>query len=455
MERCALALDALDPHGAAHQLGEAFADGEAQARAAVLAGGRGVELAELLEQLVGTIGRDADASVANREMDLVGCVARIDGHDDLADLGELHGVGEQVDHHLAQAGDVARDAVGDRRIDQERQLQRLAGGGFGDEVERRLDASPQIERRDFQLEATGVDLREVEDVVDDPEQRLAAGADDLGELPLAGLQVGVEQQPAHADHGVHRRADLVAHGGEERPLGLVGLLCEPGLLLQPGEQVGVRDRDYRLLGERLQDASMAGFERADLLPAGVELSVVPTLDHQGGHDEAPRLSVLVALRDGVVVLDEHGCGEIDVGDVVSTSDLAQVPSTGRRHHQIVAVTHQDRSAIGVAQSDRLLDDAGEDGVEVTRIGADQLQDLGRGGLQLQRFGEVVVALLDLAEQASVLDGDRRLIGEGFQERDLVVGVPTGGRTGETDRADDLAAALHRHRQGTGAHPASG
>ncbi len=30
-----------------------------------------------------------------------------------------------------------------------------------------------------------------------------------------GRQVGVEQQPGHADDAVHRRADFVAHVGEE------------------------------------------------------------------------------------------------------------------------------------------------------------------------------------------------------------------------------------------------
>jgi hypothetical protein len=32
----------------------------------------------------------------------------------------------------------------------------------------------------------------------------------------------VQQQAAHADHRVHRRADLVAHGRQEGALGLVG-----------------------------------------------------------------------------------------------------------------------------------------------------------------------------------------------------------------------------------------
>ena len=65
-------------------------------------------------------------------------------------------------------------------------------------------------------------LREVEDVVDDRQQRVAAVADGLGEVALLGVQRRVQQQAAHADDGVHRRADLVAHRGQEGALGLVG-----------------------------------------------------------------------------------------------------------------------------------------------------------------------------------------------------------------------------------------
>jgi hypothetical protein len=68
MERGALARDALHPHRAAHQLGQPLADGEAEAGAAVLARGRRVELAELLEQAVDAIGGDADAGVAHGDV---------------------------------------------------------------------------------------------------------------------------------------------------------------------------------------------------------------------------------------------------------------------------------------------------------------------------------------------------------------------------------------------------
>ena len=351
VERGALALDALDPHRAAHQLGEALADGEAEPGAAVLAGGRRVELAELLEQLVRPVGRDADAGVAHRQMDLVRRFAGFDGHHDLADLGELHGVGEQVDHHLTQAGDVAGDAVGHGRVDQECELQTLAGGRFGDEVERRLDTRPQVEGRHFQLEPTGVDLREVEDVVDDPEQRLATRSDDLGELPLARLQVGVEQEAAHPDHGVHRCADLVAHRREERSLGLVRLLRETSLLLELSEKVGVRDGDRRLLGEHLQNATMMRFERPHLETSGVEHAVRGAVDGQRGSDETSHRRVVTARAGSQrKILDEgrlRGSGIRRHGK--TAADVVLVGgSVDRDEDDVVAVSPCDRPAVGVA-----------------------------------------------------------------------------------------------------------
>ena len=50
-----------------------------------------------------------------------------------------------------------------------------------------------------------------------PESRIVGDV-----VVLLGVERRVEQQPAHADHRVHRRADLVAHRGEERALRLVG-----------------------------------------------------------------------------------------------------------------------------------------------------------------------------------------------------------------------------------------
>ena len=55
-----------------------------------------------------------------------------------------------------------------------------------------------------------------------PSSDRRAGADGLGEFALLGLQRRVEQQLRHADHAVHRRADLVTHVGEEVALRAAG-----------------------------------------------------------------------------------------------------------------------------------------------------------------------------------------------------------------------------------------
>ena len=66
----------------------------------------------------------------------------------------------------------------------------------------------------------GLDLGEVEDVVDDVPQGTASAVDLVGVLPLARRQGTVQHQLGHADHGIERRADLVAHVGQEHGLGL-------------------------------------------------------------------------------------------------------------------------------------------------------------------------------------------------------------------------------------------
>ena len=90
------------------------------------------------------------------------------------------------------------------------------------QVQRVLDAGAQIERLALQLQLAGFDLGEVEDVVDDREQRFAAGIDRLHVTVLLVVQRGFQQQAGHGDDAVHGRADLVAHVGQELRLGARG-----------------------------------------------------------------------------------------------------------------------------------------------------------------------------------------------------------------------------------------
>ena len=82
----------------------------------------------------------------------------------------------------------------------------------------------QVEGGGFELQVPGLDLREVEHVVQDGEQcggRRPQGGEVVA-LALVARQV--ERQVGHADDAVHRRADLVAHVGEKLALHAAGAL---------------------------------------------------------------------------------------------------------------------------------------------------------------------------------------------------------------------------------------
>ena len=98
------------------------------------------------------------------------------------------------------------------------------------------------------------------------QQRIAAVADGLGVVALLGVERACPEKPAHADHGVHRRADLVAHGGEEGALGRVGLLGGGAGVLRFVEQAHVLNGDHSLVAEGMRDRNFVGGEWPPFLP---------------------------------------------------------------------------------------------------------------------------------------------------------------------------------------------
>ena len=157
-------------------------------------------------------------------------------------------------------------------VDRVGELEAGGGGRRGEHVQGALDAPGERERLMIELDAPGLDLREVEDVVDDRQQGVARGPDGLRVVALLLVQRRVEQEAAHADDGVHRRPDLVAHRREERALGTVGGLRRSARLLRDAEQSRVldgrpdaaRERGQQLhvlLHEAVVDASCSGRHR--------------------------------------------------------------------------------------------------------------------------------------------------------------------------------------------------
>ncbi len=102
------------------------------------------------------------------------------------------------------------------------QLQPLLMGAQGERLHRVAQAFAEVEPLPLQHELPRLDLGEVEDVVDDREQGLARIADGGEVLALLGAELALEDQFGHADDGVQRRADFVAHVGQESALGAAG-----------------------------------------------------------------------------------------------------------------------------------------------------------------------------------------------------------------------------------------
>ena len=196
----------------------------------------------------------------------------------------------------------------------------------------------------LELEPAGLDLGEVEDVVDDGQQRLAALADGLGGLALLGREGRIQQQARHADDAIHGRADLVAHHREELALGDVGLLRgllghtqQLGLTLALGDvelQAHVAGALAAFIGQRLDlqfnpdlpAVLRVGEDFTEIRPAhlcspGHRLQCLrvglgshhesdrrPALDLFQGETEQPRKAVVDPLHAPLWVSEDHATG---------------------------------------------------------------------------------------------------------------------------------------------------
>ena len=115
----------------------------------------------------------------------------------------------------------------------------------------------------IELELAGLDLGEVEHLVDETEQ-VGAGAMHALQRLLRLFRAEARRVGDHhlgePDDGIERRAQLVAHAGEELRLVLARQFELAALLLHFREQIRVLDRQHRLCGEGLQQIDRARWE---------------------------------------------------------------------------------------------------------------------------------------------------------------------------------------------------
>ena len=236
------------------------------------------------------------------------------------------------------------------------------------------------------------------------------------------LQAGVDDRFEDRLRVGRRTAD------HPEDLGGGGLLLErfPGLVEQPR----VLDRDHGLVGEGLHQVDVGLGERLD--PAAQQRDHADRLaiaQHRHRQHRAEAVTRLELAHVGVLGVDERN----DVLDMQQPALEERTPADRRaaQRQLVLACRGRARSsaiarslspgdeqphaaAFRLAEQPGALGDGVQHRLHVGRRSADHLQHLGRRGLPLER-------LLGLVEQAHVLDRDHRLVGEGREQLDLLVG----------------------------------
>ncbi len=156
----------------AHPRGEAAGDGEAEARALVAVGALLVALLEFLEQARQALLRDARPRIGDGHGEPV--AAEGQGDADAAALGELDGVAGEVEQDLAEAVGIADQRGRHLGGDVEGDFQPLVLRAGRQKLHDALRHGGGVEGLGGEVEAPGLDPREIEDAVDQPEERLAA-----------------------------------------------------------------------------------------------------------------------------------------------------------------------------------------------------------------------------------------------------------------------------------------
>ena len=164
------------------------------------------------------------------------------------------GVAADPRGEIGGGGEVAGEAFG-------RGGDGVGGGDVGQKI-------AEGEGRGAQLDLAGLDFGEVEHVVDHAQEVFAAGLDDAEALLLIGRHAGIGlEHLGVADDAVERRAQLVAHSGEEgtfRAVGGLGLIAGGGEFGGAGGDEGFEAGAFAFAAaEAPADVSEEGGERRE------------------------------------------------------------------------------------------------------------------------------------------------------------------------------------------------
>ena len=361
-ERRAMTRRRTNTDAASHQVHNALADRKTQSGSALAARDMIVAALEGKEQAALHFGTDTDAGIRHREAHAG--TSRVpfddlDGEDDRALFRVLHGIAQEIEEQLAQLPGIASQEFGNcrfhRRGDREARSTRYALG----DLHGTLGELADVEGALLGVEMPCLEPRKIQDVVDDGEQMGGGVLDDPHGALLLGVQGGLGQKARHADHGVHRRPNLVAHHRQEFRLRVGGLLgipaCAPkvddgGLL--PGQEGGnpARQAEQQEHHQGRAAPDEGGCRSPQRQDQAVGRRYVDderiVLERSRRHDAHLRHAVGQPRR-----LGHHGSGGIAAGNDIAEHRLIDE----RPAHQVLALgIAGEQDAVRAEQRDRTI-----------------------------------------------------------------------------------------------------
>src|SRR6266851_5103764 len=230
-----LARLAFDPDPSVHHFHQTRRDRQSQSRAPVNTRRRSIALQERRKDGGLFFLVDADSRVAHGEITVhFATVARLrlNAHHHFAVLGEFDCIAHQVEYDLAQPDRVAEQRIGSVGPDFIGELQALPVGLERQRFHGVAQALAQRERDGFDLQPPSLDLREIQNVVDDRQKGAARGLHEIKVLALLRRQSRLQGKVGHPDDGVHRSPDFVTHVGQKLRLRHIRRLSRPLRLVQ-------------------------------------------------------------------------------------------------------------------------------------------------------------------------------------------------------------------------------
>src|SRR5262249_47611653 len=330
-------------------------------------------------------------------------------------------------------------------------------GKLSGSVDDILDQRCQLHGLWIELELFRLDLRQVEHLVDEAKKVSPSAVHALQwllRLFCSEARRVFDHHLGQTDDGIERRAQLVAHAGDELRLVLAGLLELSVFLLDFVEQPHVLDRDGRLVSKRTDQLDLLFGEGSRFGPGQSQDANRDAVAQHRHTEHGAEPAQLLGLSPSIFWVGRH------IGDMYNLT-FQQSSSHDRaplRYHresthifeelrrEAIRLGGKEDSAcltgnggfVGLAQLSSRFNERLQHRLEGKRRAGGHLEHVGGGGLLLQRLAQLV-------EQARVLDGNDGLGGETRDQLDLFFGKRPHLSTIDDDGPDRFIVLQHRNR----------